>query len=74
MIHCKESLGVRTGSGLIAEVVASLAWLARFLVKANWSRVKNSRRESAKICRDRTKQDWHDLLTSTGQESKNQSS
>ena len=25
-----------------AEVEASLAWLARFLIKANWSREKNS--------------------------------
>ena len=32
--------GVRTDSGPIAEVVASLAWLARFLIEANWSRVK----------------------------------
>ena len=31
---------VRTDSRLIAEVVASLAWLARFLLEANWSRVK----------------------------------
>ena len=27
-------------SRLIAEVVASVAWLARFLIEANWSRVK----------------------------------
>ena len=32
--------GVRTDSGPIAEVVASLAWLARFLIEANSSRVK----------------------------------
>ena len=32
--------GVRTDSGPIAEVVASLAWLARVLIEANWSRVK----------------------------------
>ena len=32
--------GVRTDSGPIAEVVASLASLARFLIEANSSRVK----------------------------------
>ena len=32
--------GVRTDSGPIAVVVASLAWLARFLIETNWSRVK----------------------------------
>ena len=32
--------GVRTDSGPIAELVASLAWLARFLIEANWSCVK----------------------------------
>ena len=38
--HCKESLGFFFNSGQIAEVVASLARLARFLIEANWSRVK----------------------------------
>ena len=65
--------GVLTDSGPIAEVVASLAWLARFLIEANWS-YKNSPGESVKICWDRTKQDWYYILTSTGQESKKQSS
>ena len=32
--------GVRTESGPIAEVVASLAWLPRFSIGANWCRVK----------------------------------
>ena len=33
-------VGVFEYSGTIAEVMASLAWLARFLIEANWSRVK----------------------------------
>ena len=41
--------GVRTDSGPIAEVVASLAWLARFLIEATGP-VKNSLRGSVKIC------------------------
>ena len=40
IILFKEYWGVRTDSRLIAEVVASLAWLARFLIEANWSQVK----------------------------------
>ena len=38
--RAKNHWGVRTDSGTIAEVVASLSWLARFLIEANWSRVK----------------------------------
>ena len=33
-------VGVFEYSGPIAEVMASLAWLTRFLIEANWSRVK----------------------------------
>ena len=39
LIIARNHWGVRTDSGLIAEVVASLAWLARFL-EAKSSRVK----------------------------------
>ena len=37
--NARNHWGVRTDSGPIAKVVASLAWLARFLIEANWSRV-----------------------------------
>ena len=40
LIIARNHWGVRIDSGPIAEVVASLAWLARFLIEANWSRVK----------------------------------
>ena len=40
LIIVRNHWGVRTDSGPIAEVVASLAWLARFLIEANWSGVK----------------------------------
>ena len=36
----RKHWGVRTDSGPIAEVVASMASLARVLIDANWSRVK----------------------------------
>ena len=39
LIIARNHWGVRTDCGPIAEVVASLAWLARFLIEANWSRV-----------------------------------
>ena len=40
LIIARNHWGVRTDSGPIAKVVASLARLARFLIEANWSRVK----------------------------------
>ena len=40
LIIARNHWAVRTDSGPIAEVVASLAWLARFLIEANCSRVK----------------------------------
>ena len=68
-IHFKELLGCSKYSGLIAEVMASLAWLATFLIKVNWSCVKIAL-ECMKISWNCTKQEWYHLLTSIGQESK----
>ena len=42
--------GFRTDSGPIAEVVASLAWLARFFDRRKLVPCKTSRRECVKIC------------------------
>ena len=65
-------VGVFKYSGPIAKSVASLVCLARF-DKSKLATCENSRRECIKICWDRTKQVWYHLLTSAGQESKNQS-
>ena len=40
LFTARNHWGVRTDSGRIAVVVASLAWLARFLIETKWSRVK----------------------------------
>ena len=40
LIIARNHWGVRTDSGPIAEVLASLAWFARYFIEANSSRVK----------------------------------
>ena len=68
LFFARNHWDVRTDSGPITEFVASLAWLAKR--EANWSCVK---RECENLLRS-YKQGWYYLLTSTGQESKHQSS
>ena len=71
--------GVRTNSGPVADRYrgrgSSTDLACKIFDRSKLVMCKNySRRECVKICWDLTKQEWYFLLTSTGQESKNQSS
>ena len=72
--HCKKSLGCSNWFRTDRKGRGSTGMACKIFDRSKLVPCKNSLGESVKICWDRTKQDWYYLLTSTGQESKNQSS
>ena len=74
IIHCKESLGCSNWFRTDHRGRGFTGMACKIFDRSKLLPCKNSLRESVKICWDHTKQGWYYLLTSTGQESKNQSS